>query len=121
MADLQKQVLEKTLHSHAQEAAEEYITQFADALIFQSKTLATLQGADEVQSFHVASARDIILRSTQSKSRSRELLILVGSVLLGAFLQGFITEFSNNRPGWMIVYVVAGLVGMLLTFWGFRK
>jgi hypothetical protein len=121
MSNLQQQALEKALHPHAQIAAEEHVTNFAHALVLQCKMLATIQGADEVQSHHVTAARDVVLASIHTTKRSSELFILVGSILLGAFLQGFITEYSNSRPGWMVVYVIVGLAGMLLTSWGFRR
>lgn len=121
MADLQRQVVTKNLHPRAQDLAENYVEDFADALVLQSKTLATLEGADEVQGIHVAAARELILKSSQRRDRSKELFILFGSVLLGAFLQGFLTELAAGRPLWMAIYVLAGFIGMFLIFWGFRK
>lgn len=121
MADLQRQVIEKPLHPRAQEMAAGHVEEFADALVLQSKTLATLDGVDEVQGIHVAAARELILKAGQTKSRSSELLALFGAALFGAFIQGFLQELSNNRPTWMAVYAAAGFLGMLLVFWGFRK
>ena len=121
MSNLQKQASGKVLHPQAQTVAEGYIEDFADALMLQSKTIAAIQGADEVQSVHVSAARNIILASFQKAKRSSELYVLFGSVLLGAFLQGFLSEYSNGRPGWMVFYVGLGMVGTLVTFNGFRR
>ena len=121
MSNLQKQAFEKALHPQAQTTAEAHIQDFADALMLHSKTIAAIQGADEVQSVHVNAARNIILATFQKANRSSELYILFGSILLGAFLQGFVTEYSNGRPGWMVIYVILGLVGTLMAFWGFTR
>ncbi len=121
MPNLQKRASEKVLHPHAQIAVENYIADFADTLVTQSKILATLNEADEVQSNHVNAARDVVLTGIHRTKRSSEAFIMIGSVLLGAFLQGFFTEYSHNRPGWMVIYVIVGLIGTVCTWLGFRK
>ena len=121
MSNLQKQALGKALHPQTQTTAEGHIQDFAEALMLQSKTIAAIQGADEVQSVHVNAARAFILTTFQKAKRSSELYISFGSILLGAFLQGLITEYSNGRPGWMVIYVMLGVVGALMAFWGFAR
>lgn len=121
MANLQKQILEKELHDKAQVAVETYANELTDALVLESKILATLEGSDEVQTVHIEKARTIVLNASQVKNRKREILILSGSVLLGASFQGIPTEYINNRPSLMIFYFIIGFVGLSLTFWGFKQ
>jgi hypothetical protein len=120
MANIEKKILEKQLHSNAEIAAEEYIKQFADALVIQSKTIADLDGADEVQRMHVEKARGIVLTLSQNKSRLRDALLLIGSLLVGASLQGIFAEYSfpTPRPNWFVFYFVLGILGTILSVWG---
>ena len=123
MADLQKQIAEFDLHPQAVKMVEDLVADYTNSLVLQSKTLAVFDGADQVQSTHVRGARDIIASNEQKKGRTRELWIIVGSALVGAFLQGFVTELSAEpvRKLWVAVYVIMGLAGMFAVFSAFRK
>jgi hypothetical protein len=77
------------------------------------------QKADVIMRSRIEAARNII-RGERKQARSRELRIALGSVLLGAFAQGFTYEVSlaTPRPFWITIYVVAGFVGLFLVLWG---
>jgi hypothetical protein len=116
---VKNRVESKDLHPQAELRAREYIDSFAEALLLQSKTLAAIQEADVVLSTHVDDARDII--KSQKRSRARELTLIFGSALLGAFIQGFPTELATGRQVMTLVYTALGFLGMLLIFVGLQK
>jgi hypothetical protein len=111
------------LHPQAQQQAEDYVNDFADSLLLQSKALALAQKANVVLSTHVDSARQIILSREQSRGRWREILIIVGSALIGTFLQGFPNEMATDpvRKRMIIFNVCMGVLGALLLAWGLAK
>jgi hypothetical protein len=45
----------------------------------------------------------------------------MGSALVGAFIQGFITELSAGRKLTTAIYTVMGFIGMLMVFWALRR
>lgn len=111
------------LHPQAQQRAEEYIDDFADSLLLQSKTLALTQHANVVLSTHVDDAREIISTRSQNKGRSRESLLIAGSAMIGTFLQGFPTEMATEpmRKLMIIFNVGMGILGALLVSWGLAR
>jgi hypothetical protein len=117
---VKNRVESKDLHAQAELRAREYIDSFAEALLLQSKTLAAIQEADVVLSTHVDDARDIIIKA-QKRGRARELTLIFGSALLGAFIQGFPTELAAGRKVMTLVYTALGFLGMLLIFVGLRR
>jgi hypothetical protein len=111
----------KNLHENASQTVDGLQQKYTNLLLIQSKVIATIEGADEVQAVHVERANNIIFESQATRSKFSEVLTLGGSVLLGAFLQGFITEYSNNRIGYMAIYASAGFVGLILVVFAYRK
>jgi hypothetical protein len=120
MANSQTEAISKELHAQAANLAREYVNDFSISLLLQAKTIAYQQKADMVMSSHVAEAREI-LQSEQKKSWSREILMILGSALLGAFIQGFTTELSGGNTFLIAIYTIMGFLGMLMIFWGLRK
>jgi len=118
--DKQLEAVNLELHSHAEELAKKYVNEFAVSLLLQAKLLAWNRNDDIVLSNHVEAALNSIRKSDERK-RVREIAILLGSALIGAFIQGSLTELSNNRAVWVFVYAVLGMIGASLVFWGFRK
>jgi len=108
------------LHPHAEELASKYVNEFSVSLLLQAKLLAWNRNDDIVLSNHVEAALNFI-RKSEEKKRVRELAMLFGSAFIGAFLQGALTELSNNRAVWVFVYAILGMIGAFLVFWGFRK
>jgi hypothetical protein len=120
MPDRSLEALSKELHPHAEQLAREYVDEFAASLLLQAKILAFQENADLVLSNHVDEARQVISRE-RKKRWVRELLIVVGSALFGAFIPGFITELSAGHPFLIAVYTIMGFLGMLLVFIGLRR
>ena len=118
--DKQLEAVNLELHPYAEELANKFVNEFAVSLLLQAKLLAWNRNDDIVLSNHVETALKFI-RKSEEKKRAREIAILLGSVLIGAFLQGAITELSNNRAVWVFVYAILGVIGTSLVFWGFRK
>jgi hypothetical protein len=86
-------VEEYTLHPQAEELARELATNYAASLVLQGKIIAFQERANEVQSVHIEQSRDLI-SSGQRRGWKREIQLVLGSALVGAFIQGFITELS---------------------------
>ncbi len=122
MADLQTQVANIALHPQADQLAREYIANFTDSLNLESKTLAVIEKADIVLSTHVIEARRIIIKQ-QKRDWKKELLIILGGALLGAFFPGFTTELNSATPNknLLVAYTGMGFVGMVLIFLGIRR
>ena len=103
------------LHQQAEETVKDLASDYAASLVLQARVLATQQEMDEVQRIHIEDAHDLLFRD-QRKSRSKELLLVFGSALVGAFIQGFITELNAGHKWLTAIYVLLGFVGMLLVF-----
>lgn len=126
MADIAKSAtetpaLQKRLHRNAERAAEESVIQFTDSILLQAKTLACQDGSDEVQTFHIQKAREIILSLSQTKNRWTDGSIALGGIILGAAIQGIIVEFSTIQGPKAALYFVLGVVGCFLLILGILK
>jgi len=113
-------IVSKEIHPQADSLIEESVEGFTTDLLLQARILA--RHDELVLKSHVKIALDII-RRRKSRNWLQELLILVGGILFGTFIPGFLTELSQNiiRPNWIIVYVILGFAGTLLIFIGFFK
>ena len=85
MKDSSLEALNKELHPHAEQVAKEYVDEFAASLLLQAKMLAFQEHADLVLSNHIEEALQVINRA-RKKSWTRELMIVIGSALFGAFI-----------------------------------
>lgn len=112
--------LDKQLTPTAEQLARAFIDKYAVSLIAQGKLIAFNQGADEVINLHIEEAREIIIKE-QKRGWSREILIVLGSALVGAFIQGFITELSAGHKLTTAFYTAMGFTGMILVFWALRR
>jgi hypothetical protein len=61
------------------------------------------------------------LSRERKKRWYRELLIVFGSALFGAFIPGFIAEVSTGHQLLTVVYTVMGFFGILLLFIGLKR
>ena len=120
MKDSSLETLNKELHSQAELLAKEYVDEFAASLLLQAKMLAFQENADMVLSNHIEEARQVIRRERKQRW-ARELLVVMGSALFGAFIPGFITELSAGHKLLIAVYTTMGFLGMLLLFLGLRR
>jgi hypothetical protein len=112
--------LNKDLHPHAEQLAKEYVDEFAASLLLQGKILAFQEHADLVLSIHIEEALQVMHRE-RKKRWTRELLIVVGSALFGAFIPGFMTELSAGHKPLIVIYTSMGFLGIMLVFIGLRR
>lgn len=120
MKDSSPEALNKEFHPRAEQLAQEYVDEFAASLLLQAKMLASQERAEMVLSSHVEDALEV-LRRERKRRWYRELLIVFGSALFGAFIPGFITELSTGHQILTVVYTAMGFSGMLLLFLGLRR
>jgi hypothetical protein len=119
MANRQNDAVNKELHPQAEKLAREYIMDFATSLLLQAKLLSYKRNADVVLSNHIEEALQIVNRQ-QKSTWSREVILVIGSALFGAFIQGFVSELSTGNTLLIVIYTVLGFIGMLLVFWGLQ-
>lgn len=121
--DLPALIASLELHPQAQRRAEDYIDEFTEALLLQSKTLALTQKANVVLSTHVDDAQEIISTRAHKRGKLREFLLIAGSAMIGTFLQGFPTEMSANPVRKIMIFfnVGMGIVGASLISWGLMR
>jgi hypothetical protein len=119
MTNRQIDAIEKELHPQAEEVIKQHVNDFATSLVLQAKLLAYRLKADAVLSTHVDEALDSITKKKQTWSR--ELGIIIGSALFGAFVQGFISELAGGNSVLIATYVVLGFIGVFLVFIGLRR
>ena len=118
MKDSSREVLNKEFHARAEELAKQYVDEFAATLLLQSKLLAN---EDEIVLVkHVEEAREIINRERKT-AWQRQLLIVSGSTLFGAFIPGFIGGISSSSRVTIVIYTFLGFLGMLFLFLGLRR
>lgn len=120
MKDSSLEALNKELHPHAEQVAKEYVDEFAASLLLQAKMLAFQEHADLVLSNHVEEALQVISRE-RKKGWTRELMIVIGSALFGAFIPGFMTELSAGHQLLIALYTSMGFLGIILVFLGLRR
>jgi hypothetical protein len=120
MPNSQINAIDTELHPQAEKAIKQFVSDFATSLILQAKLIAYRSKADLVLSTHVDEALDTVNRN-RKQTWSRELLIILGSALLGAFVQGFISELSSGNSWLIATYVALGFIGMFLVFLGLRR
>jgi hypothetical protein len=119
MADNQLQAIDIELHPQAEKQARQHVNNFATSLLLQAKIIAYRTKADAVLTNHIDEALDVITRE-KKQTWSRELLIILGSAFVGAFIQGFISELSSGNTLLITTYTVLGFIGMFMVFWGLR-
>lgn len=113
-------VEEIQLHPQAEALAKEFTTGYGVLLIKQGQLLAARQRADEVQRFHIEEARNV-LRNSDQRGWSRELFLILGGALFGAFIQGFIESLADHKTPLIVIYVIAGFIGMAMVFWALKQ
>jgi hypothetical protein len=111
-----------SLNGDAGELVEVAAIDYAERLLVQSQMVAYHDKANLVLINHVEEARKEMEQSG-SRNAWREVLIFIGSAMLGGGFQGFFTELAANpvRRFWAGFYAVSAFVGMLLGFLGWNK
>lgn len=120
MRQKQLQAIDRDLHPSAEKLAREYIDTFAVSLILQAKIIAYREKADVVLSNHVREAHHI-MNKRQRLRWSHDMLLVVGSVLFGAFVPGVIGALLQVNQILLVLSVALGIVGVILMLRGLRR
>jgi hypothetical protein len=114
----QDEVTGKEFHPRAAKLVNECSQNYLTSLKLQSQIIAHKNKAEIVLSKHVEEAfKKLNLRNTVW---FRELTIIIGSALFGAFVQGFVSELSSGNTFLIAVYTILGFSGMFLVVWAIR-
>ncbi len=111
---------EITLNAPAETFARTLAADYENSLVELAKILATHQQADQVQRIHIEQAHTT-LTLVHDTSWTRELLLILGSALFGAFVQGFIEALADDKKPLVVTYVILGLLGMVMVFRALRQ
>lgn len=114
------QTSNKQLHPRASKLVDAYSRKFENSLRLQAQIVASQSKADLVMSSHVEEALEKV-KSASKRNWSKEIGIIVGSAMFGAFLQGFITELYTGNALLIAIYTSIGILGMLIVFWAVQK
>ena len=68
----------------------------------------------------VEEAKDII-ESERKSSRSKELIIILGSTFFGAFAQELIPKLSSGEQNYSPISIGFGLIGLFMVVWNLRR
>ena len=115
-----KDPIEIRLHEDAQKDARNIVDDFAARLIYQSKIIASEQGANEVQSSQIQDALDLAYRSRRGKPW-RSLSTFVGGILIAASFEGMVGQLSGGSLIAMFSYALVAILGVVLTFIGLGR
>jgi uncharacterized membrane protein YeaQ/YmgE (transglycosylase-associated protein family) len=107
------------VHTAAKQYFDEVVDQYSTTLLYQAKLLAYQRKDDAVLRNHVDEAQEIV-EQQRKQNRGRELQIVVGSSLFGAFVPGFVTELNNGNSGLLVIWTLTGFVGLFLVLWALR-
>lgn len=118
---LDDNVIDKEIHPKASKLMKDYSTRFQTSLCLQAKLVAYLNNADIVLTSHVDEALAKINTTRNTLSWLHNILMVIGSALFGAFIQGFVTELWTGNITLTVVYTSMGFVGIFMIFWVLRK
>lgn len=83
----------------------------------QSKIIASKTNSPAVLSNHVKDAYSFLTEHANS-SKARDGVLILGSTFLGAFLPGFIEAAQDVNITGIVIWVIVGIVGIILTMFG---
>ena len=117
-AKSRNEILAKKFHLQASRLVDKHIEAFARSLKLQAQIIAQKNKADIVLSNHVEDAINRL--NSHSNSLSQNLLIIIGSTLLGIFIQEFITEIFHGNITMLGIYIILGFLGFFLVVCAIR-
>jgi hypothetical protein len=120
MTQHQLDAMKIDLHPQATELIRKTVRQYSVSLLLASKLTAYRLRADLVLSNHVEQALQAISFQKEG-SWYKQVGIIVGSALFGAFVQGFVNEVSSGNVLLIVTYTILGFIGMFLVFVGLRR
>jgi VIT1/CCC1 family predicted Fe2+/Mn2+ transporter len=108
------------LNTAATEKLIKGIREVSVAAMYQAKVLAASDRSDSVQSSHVDAALKMVA-SKETTNWFREFAKIIGGALFGAFIPGLVAALTPANVTYVVVFVTAGFLGMILVFIGLRK
>lgn len=118
---LPKETLEIALHARAREAFISEVLTFGDSLLYESKSIAADEHANEVQTGHIERAQRILQTRKRTWDKFLEFLIFLGTLFLGAAIAGGSTELFNGNYWRVAAYCGLGIAGGTVFAYGFIK
>jgi hypothetical protein len=108
----------KQVNRQAEESLKQYAQNHTAVILLHAKIIAYRSNSIEVLPSHVDEAIEVV-NNSRKRRWSKDLVITVGGAFFGTFVQGFITELSNNSVNVyaVFIYVALGFLGMLMVFW----
>ncbi len=116
----QNEVTSKPLHPMAKELAKRYVDEFAVSLLLKSKIRAYSRKAEEVLSNDIEEAFNALAKE-RVQNWGKEFATILGGVLFGTFVPGFINSLSPANILLIVVWVIVGFGGISLIFWGLYR
>jgi hypothetical protein len=116
VAGKQSKITNLDVRSDAEKLAEEETRKFSEALMLEAKIIAYKNDLDTVSKSHITEAVNN-LRNKKDRNKWVNLKFVFSGGLIGAFVQGFPAELSNNHPILVILFVTFGFIGVILCFW----
>lgn len=108
-----------SLDRQSEELVKKYVRDFTAALIANAKLETHNTGEKTVTIKHIEKALELII--SRKRNNTSQFILMIGSALFGAFVQGFISEVMNGNITLIVVYVILGFIGTFLSIWSFRK
>lgn len=120
----QDEIINKPVSADADQFAKNCIDEFSESLLWQAKSLAYQRKNEMVLREHIEESLRIAQRQT-NKKWFPEIIILLGGIFAGTFIQGVASELLKKAADIntfaIAIFIVMGVVGMLMVFWGFWK
>lgn len=121
MPSLRDKIEDTEVPEKSKELARRMSDEFSESILLEAKLCAVLDGSELVLPKHVHEAAGSVKGERSEIKKRRELRVALGGALLGAFIQGFITELGKGNQVLVVVYTVLGLLGMFLVLVDFRR
>ena len=85
----------KQVNKQAEESLKQYAQNHTAVILLHAKIIAFRSNSIEVLPSHVDEAIEVV-NNSRKRRWSKDLVITVGGAFFGTFVQGLITELSNN-------------------------
>lgn len=107
-------------HENATAMIQNHLQKVKTTLSIQSELIAHRQNADIVLACHISEALHANKKS-QTKNLYRELMMIIGGALLGAFTGEFLPQLLLGNTVLIGVYVLFGFVGVGTVIWALQS
>ncbi len=112
--------LNTALEIQPSKAIQQYVRNYASLILLQARMIAINSKSASINVEHIDAAIDEIKVNRRNRPK-KELALIIGSSMFGAFVQGFITEIWNGNTTLIVIYVLCGFIGMIIVFMGLKS